>query len=66
MRASRLILDPKQSTETLAPAKNTLIVVVRGGQELKTADVRWYPEPGSRSLRNEGAAPIELVEVEVK
>ena len=66
MRASRVIPDPKQSTEALAPAKNTLIVVVRGGLESKTGDVRWYSEPGPRSLRNVGDASIELVEVEVK
>jgi hypothetical protein len=75
--ASRVVLEPGNARE-IAPGMNTLVVVVKGGRasapssadaparELKPGEVQWYSEAGSRSMKNEGSAPIELVEVAVK
>lgn len=68
VRASRLLLEPGQSSE-IAPRGNTFIVVVKGGaapRALKPGDFEWHGEPGTRSIKNEGSTPIELVEVQVK
>jgi hypothetical protein len=79
IRASRLALDPGQSSDQVAPRKNTLVVVVKGGvalqqsneeapqtSELKPGDIQWHAAAGKRTLKNAGASQIDIVEVEVK
>ena len=79
IRASRLVLEPAQSTDLLAHGKNTLFVVVKGGRiseqsaaqgaqsrEFRVGEVRWHGEPTQQSLLNSGTSRIELVEVELK
>ena len=79
IRAFRLVLEPTQSTDLLAPANRTVVVVVKGGavslkpapdavqpNEFKSGDVQWLGEVMRRSIKNDGPSRIEIVEVEVK
>jgi hypothetical protein len=69
LRATRVRLEPGKSAD-VAPYGNTFIVVIKGGaaqpKGLKTADVEWHGERGTRAIRNDGSTPIELVEIQVK
>jgi len=79
MRAWRLIIAPGQTVGTMTQSAKGIRVVVRGGSLLTMTpgveDQRLAIEPGdasiqppgpTRSLRNTGMTPIEIIEVELK
>lgn len=77
-RVYRYTLQPQQSTGTFARAGGTAVIALATGRiaeapegqpprlwDFDSGDFRWL-EAGERlSLRNEGTAPVELVEIEV-
>jgi hypothetical protein len=64
-RAFRLLLEPGQSSD-VATLGNSLLVVVKGSGSLKPGTVQWHAEPSQRSIKNDGASVMEVVEVAVK
>jgi hypothetical protein len=79
VRAWRLRLDPGQQAPVINQSAPGMRLVVESGQliesqpghpdramDLKTGDFFWQDAGFSRSLRNAGSTPIELIEFELK
>jgi hypothetical protein len=77
-RAYRYTIAPGESTGTFGRAASTAIVAVSEGRiselregqdrrlwDFEPGDVRWIETGEKLSVKNEGAKPVELVEIEV-
>ena len=79
VRGWRLILQPGESAAAMQQAAPGMRIVVQGGEliegvqdkpdhtlNLKHGDFAWQNVSPSRTLRNAGSSPVELVEFELK
>jgi hypothetical protein len=79
MRAFIFVLEAAQSTDRVAPGKNTLVIVVTGGpvtvqsadrdsdlRQLALGGVLWQEEASRLVFKNEAGNPTQLLEIEVK
>lgn len=77
-RAYRLTLAPGESTEAFTRAANTVVFAISAGRisesidgrpprlwDFESGHFRWHEAAERVSVKNESAAPIDLVEIEV-